>query len=158
MLDCRGDCDDTMDPTIVFHGVTEDPCWTLTSRDTERKCDHQKKTSGGGGGGLARNCGGNGVGGMVGSPHSTKNSRRLFSEQSAPDDDDDDDIYPIMVGRCNGGGGGASAINMIPTSVMNNRRLAGCEGSEYSFRPEHVPPHIIHRSYSQSMEDLRYLE
>ncbi|CAL8092823.1 unnamed protein product [Orchesella dallaii] len=143
-----GDCDDTLDPTIVFHGVTEDPCWTLTS--TERKCDRV----GGSSGELARRCGGNGVGGIPPTPTHSVKTQRLFSERSAHDDDDD--MYP-RVGSCDGAGA------TIPTSVMNDKRLSGdgvfiMNGSSgHAFRPEHVPPHIIHHSYSQSMEDLRYL-
>lgn len=186
-----------MDPTVVFHGVTEDPCWALANKEpvgssaggesgntgtmTLRSSTGASSTVGGslrshygGRGGDSISSGYVGIG-TLGSIHSA-NKLNLF---------------PAMAGSKHGGG--SSLTNTIGSAVMtmttDRRGLAGSGGGIYghtgvvsgaggvplmisgsgagaglySFRPEHVPVHHgssgqMHRSYSQSMEDLRYLQ
>lgn len=184
-----------MDPTIVFHGVAEDPCWTLAGSGKERAAE--RVISGGGGGigagGLlnTRNYDGGGGGGLDGVPGTIRSIHSSASNKG--------DLFPTMgkiggvslqssslVGYGAGGrDGGASVMTMTVDRGRGGYHSShyGGEGEVgvlggggglggsfvmngmYSFRPEHVPTHHnssggggMVRSYSQSMEDLRYLQ
>lgn len=159
--------------------MTEDPCWTLATKEAASSAGTaggavlSGRALGGGSGGVGGGSGAIGVGflGTIGSIHSTKKL----------------DLFPGAVKHRGGGVGvsGASSSGTIGASVMTmtaDRRglyhqnlshyygggtmMSGGGAGSYSFRPEHVvqpsgtsgSPGGMRRSYSQSMEDLRYLQ
>lgn len=169
---------------MVFHGVTEDPCWTAAIAK-------ERAQRGGSEGGeivVQRNCDE-----VVG--RGTLRSNYSMGSNKL-------DVFPTvgtprMGGTYHsGGGGGYYASNLERGSALGNGAAVmsmtvdrsrgaygGYHGGEergivggglgggfvlngmYSFRPEHVPTHHTNsggggmvRSYSQSMEDLRYIQ